>query len=325
MTQGADFRVYMKAINRTSGGNGPHLSEARMIAYYRGEMSAAEHGAAEAHLIGCEECVALFRSARDFLEPVSAEDKEVTAAETDEAWQSLLQRVEIHDSKTAGRTPGTVVSHDFMRARERISAATLALAASLVLSLGAAGWFIWRMSQERQSRQQSQELARQSENRQRELEKRVAQLEQSGGEQLKQERDLRLAAEAERDELQDQLAANQLARQDVPVYTARLTSERAGDTEANLHLNTVAPTLRLQLMISKPYEFPEYAIELFDEGGQMVRRISKVRPTGNAGALSVRLNRATLRAGKYKLRLFGRRGKTEQQLGDHVLSVTVGR
>lgn len=326
MTQGENFRAHMKAVNRTSGSNEPHLSEAQMIAYYRGEMSAAEHETAESHLVRCEQCVALFRSSRDFLEPASAGETKVTAAETDEAWQSLLPLLQNEPQTKASSSESTVVTGDFQRGRVKpLSRVTLALAASLLLSLGGVGWLVWRVAQERQVHRQSQELARQTENKQRELEQRLAQLEQSGGDQLKRERELRLAAEAERDQLQDQLASNQVARQDVPVYIARLTSERAGDSEVKLHLNTVAPTLSLRLLISKPYEFPEYAIELIDERGQLVRRISKVRPSGDAGALSVRLNRATLRAGKYRLRLFGRRGTTEQHLGDYVLLVTVGR
>jgi hypothetical protein len=317
MRQEEEFRAYMKVVNRTSS-NEPHLNEAQLIAYYRGEMSGADHEAAQAHLVGCQQCVALFRSVRDFLEPVSAEENEITDAETNEAWQSLSQRLKIQ-----GRTDTVVTSHDFTRARnKRVSIVSLALAASLFLSLGATGWLSWRVAQERR---QSQELATQSENKQRELEQRLAQLEQSGNDQIKHERELRLAAESERDQLQHQLATQPQAEQDVPVYIARLTSERGTGEEVKLHLTSAAPALKLQLMIGKPYEFPEYAIELFDERGQIIRRITKVRPSGNAGALSVRLNRTTFQAGKYRLRLFGRRETAEQQLGDYVLAVTVER
>jgi hypothetical protein len=80
-----EFRTYMKAANGSSDDR--HLTEAQVIAYCRNEMSVAEHEAAETHLVGCEQCITLFRNARDFLEPAGEDEKEVTAAETDGAWR----------------------------------------------------------------------------------------------------------------------------------------------------------------------------------------------------------------------------------------------
>ena len=74
---------------------------------------------------------------------------------------------------------------------------------------------------------------------------------------------------------------------------------------------------RLRLLISKPYEFPEYAIELADESGRVVSKVSGLRPAGEDGALSFRVNR--LNAGKYSLRLFG--GREKKQLGEYGVSV----
>ncbi|MEK6281812.1 MAG: zf-HC2 domain-containing protein [Acidobacteriota bacterium] len=318
----------MKAANRTSGNHeDQHLGEERMIAYCLGEMSAVEHEAAEAHLVGCEQCIALFRNARDFLEPARTNEEEVTATETNEAWRSLLERVQVEASTSTRSRETTVVTGDFHRPRDKkfLSRVTLALAASLLISFGALGWLTWRYRQERESRRQSQEAAMQLESRQRELEQRLAQVEQSGGDQLKRERDQRLAAETKRDQLQAQLAAAQQAWQNVPVYTARLSSERGAEDDLRLHFTTAAQAMLLRLFINKPYEFPEYAIELFDQRAEMVREISGLRPTGDDGALSFRLDRATLSAGKYRLRLFGQRGKEKKQLGEYGLSVTVGR
>jgi len=104
-----------------------------------------------------------------------------------------------------------------------------------------------------------------------------------------------------------------------------LTSERGGEDDLRLHFPPAAQAALLRLIISKPYEFPEYAIELLDQRGEMVREISGLRPTGDDGALSILLNRATLRAGKYRLRLFGQMGKTKKLLGEYELSVQAGR
>jgi len=165
----------------------------------------------------------------------------------------------------------------------------------------------------------------QSASRQRELEQRLSQLEQSGADQVKREREQRLAAEAERDQLQALLAATQPGRTNVPVFQFRLSSERGGEDDLRLNFNSGTQTVKLRLFRNKPYEFPEYAIEFIDQRGEVVREISKLRPAAGDGALSVLLNRGTFSTGKYKLRLFGQQGNTKKQLGEYGLSVTVAR
>lgn len=329
MTHREEFRAYMKAANRTSGNDSDsHLSAAQMLALCRGEISAPEREAAEAHLVGCEQCIVLFRSARDFLEPARADEKEITAAQTNQEWQSLLQRMQPAASEEAERVGANIAQGDFHRPREKklflASWVPLALAASLFICFGAIGWLTWRLSEEQQSRRQSQEAAVQLENKQRELEERLSQLEQSGGDQLKRERDQRLAAEAERDQLETQLAAAERSWQSIPVYPLTLSSDRGAEEDLQLHF-TAAPAARLRLSISKPYEFPEYTVELIDQRGKIVRERSGLRPSGDDGALNLLLNRAAFSTGKYKLRLFGQQGKTRKQLGEYELSVIVGR
>lgn len=324
MTHREDFRAYMKAADRTSSSNGDsHLTEAQVIAYCRHEMSEAEHEAAEAHLVSCEPCITLFRNARDFLEPARDDEKEITAAETGEAWRSLWQRV-LSEFSTNDRTRETagVVSVDFPRAREKKmpSVVPLALAASLLISFGALGWQTWRLLRERQSRRQSQEIVMQLEEKQRELEQRLAQSERSTAEQLKQEREQRLAAEAELDQLQARLS--QQSHENVPVFIARLSSERGAEADVRLRFTGATRAARLRLFISKPYEFPEYAIELVDQRGRIVSRASGLRP-GDDGALSLRVNRSAFSTGRYRLRLF--EGKERKQLGEYGVSVTVDR
>lgn len=322
MKRREDFRSYMKAVNRTSGSNDDrHLTEAQVIAYCRGEMSPAEHELAEAHLVSCEPCLTLFRNARDFVEPARDDEEEISAAETDAAWATLWREVQGNASTDVpeGKT-ATVVAGNFDRSRDKtlLARATLPLAASLLISLGLLGWQTWRFFSERRSRQQSQEIAAQLQNRQRELEQRLTQLEQSGGEQLQQERDQRRAAEAERDELQARLS--QLGHEDVPVYTARLSSERGAEDDVRVRFGGATKAARLRLLISKPYEFSEYAIEFVDGSGRVVTKASGVRPSDDDGALGLRINRSAFSTGKYLLRLFG--GKERKPLGEYGVSVT---
>lgn len=327
MTHREEFRAYMKADNRTSGGNDErHLTEAQVIAYCRNEMSAAEHEAAEAHLVTCEQCITLFRNARHFLEPARDDEQEITAAETDEAWRSLWQNVR-SETSTNGPTAAaaTVVSGDFQggRGNKRLTRITFALAASLLISFAALGWLTWRLFSERQSRRESQETAMQLEEKQRSLEQRLAEVERTSDDQLKREREQRLAAEADRERLQDQLASVQQSNQEIPSYLVRLSAERGAADDVRLRLTGASKSARLRLLINKPYEFPEYAIELVNQEGRIVLQASGLRPAGDDGALSLRFNRSSLSAGSYRLRLFG--GKDKRQLGEYGFSVTVDR
>jgi hypothetical protein len=321
MTYGEEFRAYMKAANRTPGNDNRHLSEAEMIAYCRGEGSEIEREAAQAHLVACEQCIALFRSASDFLEP-EREDEKISTIEINQEWRSLSKRVGIPSADNAVAET-SVVKGEFQGSRDKKffldSRITLAMAACLLISLSAVGWLTWRFWQERESRRQSQEVASQLERKQQELEQRLSQLEQSGGEQLKREREQRLAAEVERDRLQALIAGAQPDKLDSPVYL-RLSAERGSGQELQLKIMNAA---QVRLLINKPDAFSDYTVELLNQDGKVVRNISSLRPHGTDRALSFRLKRGTLSTGKYKLRLFGQEGKTQKQLGEYGLSVTV--
>ena len=324
MEHGEEFRIYMKAANRDqSNQNDPHLSEARMIAYYRGELSEAERDATQAHLVTCAKCIALFRSLGDFLEPASADEEDITAAETNQQWQSFLQRVKITSQENVTKPGTSVVQGDFKASRDKNvlfnSRSTLALAASLVISVGTAGWLAWSFWQERQSRRQSQQMAAQLESKQRELEQRLAQLTESGADEIKREREQRLAAEAERDKLHDLLAAARPPGDDTRIYPFTLSSDRGAAEELQLKLSSSA---EVHLLISKPGAFVRYEVAILDEGGRILRKFSGLRPRGVGRALSFRLNRGALSPGKYRLRLLGQQGSTSTELGEYSLMVT---
>ena len=325
MTPGAEFRAHMKAVNGTTGNDKRHLNEAEIVAYYRGEMPEAEREAAQAHIVECEQCVALFRSARDFLEPAAADEAEVSTGDTENAWRSFWQQAQ--SASEVGEAGRNIVQAEFQRPGERdvarSSRLTLALAASLLISFGILGLLGGRFWQQQKTLRESREAALQLENKQRELEQRLSRLEQSG-DQLKQEREQRLAAEAERDQLKSLLASVQPNHPNIPVFPFRLTLERGSEEELRLTFKKSVPAVMLRLFQNKPYEFSEYAIELVDQRGQVVRTISRLRTTGD-GALSVLLNRGTLSTGKYKLRLFGQAGVTRKPLGEYGLAITVER
>lgn len=327
MTHGEEFRTYMRAANSDqSPQSDPHLSEMRMIAYYRGEMAEVEREATQAHLISCSECVALFRSLTDFLEPARADEESITATETNQQWESFLQRVKIPSPKPGDKARTSVVRGDFKHSRDKKflldSRVTLAMAATLLISLSALGWLAWRFRHEQQSRRQSQEVAAQSESKQRELEERLAQLTERNANEITREREQRLAAEAERDRLQDLVATARPPGDDTRVYPLTLSSERGSGEELHLKLGSAA---EVRLLISKPGAFRQYEVELLDQGGRIVRKFKGLRPQGVDRALSFRLNRGALSPGKYRLRLLGRERNSSTQVGEYGLSVTGSR
>lgn len=325
MTNEEQFRAYMKAVSGAMIEDEQHLSEARMMAYCRRELPAAEREAAQSHLVNCEECVALFRSVRDFVEPAGPDDEEIDAAQTETAWQSLLQCVQ--ETKPVDLAETNVLHPNFSRRRANMSSkgsgVTLALAAALLISFGVLGLLGWRLWQEQESRRESQQAALELANKQRELEQRLSQVEQSGADQLKREHDQRLAAEAERDQLQSLLASLQPERAIIPVYPFTLSSERGAAEDLSLSFKKGISAVKLRLFRSKPYEFPEYALELIDQRDQVVRQISGLRPGRTDGALSLQLNRATFATGKYKLKLFGKQGTTRQPLGEYGMNISL--
>lgn len=327
MTQGEEFRTYMRAANNDqSRPSDPHLSEVRMIAYYRGQLAEVEREATQAHLVSCSECVALFRSLNDFLEPACDDEDVITAAETDQQWESFLRRVEISSPKASDESRRSVVQGDFKYSRDKKflldSRVTLAMAASLLISMGALGWLAWRVRHEQQSRRQSQEVAAQLESKQRELEQRLAQLTERNANEITREREQRLAAEAERDRLQDLVATARPPGDDIRVYPLTLSSGRGSGEELHLKLGSAA---EVRLLISKPGAFRQYEVELLDQAGRIVRKVKGLRPQGVDRALSFRLNRGALSPGKFRLRLLGRERNSSTQVGEYGLSVTGSR
>lgn len=205
------------------------------------------------------------------------------------------------------------------------SPGALALATGLLLSFGLLSLLAWQLWQERREKEQAQQLAAHYDDSRKELAQQLSQLEQAGGEQLKQEREKRVAAETLAEQLKTQLNASQAGQQNIPVYARRLSAEKGAGDELSLSIPAHTQAFILTLFKSKPYEFPEYAVEIIDQRGQKVRELTGLRPVGDEGTLNLTLNRAAFEAGKYQLRLFGQRGKARQSIGQYELSVSYAR
>ena len=79
----------------------------------------------------------------------------------------------------------------------------------------------------------------------------------------------------------------------------------------------------LSLDIYNPYEYPEYVVEIFDQHGQRVKEISRLRPVGAVKTLNLTLNRRSLKEGKHHLRLSGRRGGIKKKIEEYSFSLNL--
>jgi hypothetical protein len=299
----------MKAARaKSDDGDGRHLSEAEMIAFCQERMAAAEREAARLHVLQCDECLQLFKDVNDFFEPRREGEIEAGELQFRRAWKEFWP-----------------LAQDIKKATEDVSEpprATwrMATAAGLLLMLGLAAAFALR---EKEGKERAQRQIAQMQNEQSKLEARLGQIERNAGDQLRQEREQRAQAEAHAQTLQTRLNELRQARQNVPTYSRMLASEKGGRDD--WRLSVPAKTFWLRLTISKPYEFPEYSIELLDRQGRGVAERQRLRPV-DTGYLSFALSRSEAPTGNYSLLLYGHRGKSKRKkLGEYELSLSYSR
>ena len=303
----------MKAARaKSDDGDGSHLSEAEMIAYCQGRI--AEREAARPHILQCDQCLQLFKDVNDFFEPQREDEIEVGELQVRRAWKEFWVQAQCTQETMAGAIEP---SHSgYSRVIWLIAAA-----AGLLLMLGLAAVFAWR---EKEGKEQAQRQIAQMQNDQSKLEARLGQIERNAGDQLKREREQRDQAEARAQALQNRLNDLQQARQNIPIYERMLSSEKGGGDDWRLSIPATVTTFWLRLTRNKPYEFPEYSIELLDRQGRIVAKRQGLRPVG-IGYLSFALSRSEAPSGKYSLLLNGHRGKSKRGLGEYELSLSFSR
>ncbi len=326
---------------QTPEGN-DHPSAQQVAAWLSGASSVAERPGLEQHFIQCAECRAQMAMSGQARQPDGALQQSPEFAgllqlgeqAARQAWQERRafaeaapqpppRDVEPHRQWWKLWTRGPAVEPQragFFGSRSAFAFATL-----LLLSFGLLSLLAWQLWRERQEKAQAQQLAAQYDESRKELAQRLSQLEQAGGAQLEQERAKLVAAETLAEQLKTQLNASQAAQQNIPIYERRLSAEKGTGDELRLSLPAHTQAFTLKLFKSKPYEFPEYGLEIIDQRGQRVQELSGLRPVGDEGTLNLTLNRATLAAGKYQLRLFGQRGKARQKIGQYELAVSYSR
>src|SRR5262249_59996146 len=104
-----------------------------------------------------------------------------------------------------------------------------------------------------------------------------------------------------------------------PVYSIGSASIRGRQEDSLVSITPTTRTFILSLDIYNPNEFPEYVVEIFEQHGQMVKKIFGLRPVGREKPLNLTLDRESLKEGKHLLRLSGRRVR------EKILPITVSR
>jgi hypothetical protein len=315
MDRNQELRVYMKAARaKSDDGNGRHLSEAEMIAYWHERTTAAEREEARLHILQCDHCLQLFRDVSDFFEPRREDEEEIDQLQIHRAWNNFLPHVRNERKMAAG----------IVERVRRISFPSVAwqLAAGLLITLGLAPVLVWR---ERQERQQAQLQIAQLQSRQQDLEARMSQAERTASDQLGQERERRAEAEARLKELQIQLDGLRQSQQNTPIFSIGSGSIRGQQDDSLVSITRATKTFILSLDIYNPNEYPEYVVEIIDQHEQKVKEISGLRPVGAGKTLNLTLDRGSLKEGKHLLKLSGRRGGIKKKIEEYGFLLSLSR
>jgi hypothetical protein len=313
MDRNEELRIYMKAARAEFyDGDERHLGKDEMIAFCQERMAAAGREAARRHIIQCDHCLQLFKDVNDFFGPPREDEVEVGELQVRRAWKEFWLQAKDMQETTAGAIE---------LSRGGFSRVIWPMAAAASLLLGLATVFAWR---EKEGKETAQRQIAQMQNEQSKLEARLGQIERNAHDQLRLEREQKAQAEARAEALQNRLHDLQQERQNILIYGRVLSSEKGGGDDWQLSIPGAAKTFWLSLTRSKPYEFPEYSIELLDQQGRSVAGRQGLRPIGS-GYLIFALSRSEAPAGKYSLLLYGHRGKSKRELGKYELSISFSR
>jgi hypothetical protein len=120
-------------------GDGGHLSDAELLELQQGQLSTARLASVQQHLFVCRECLQAFKDLSDFFTPPQADEAALSEKQIETGWQELKERL-----------PRSAASFQTVPASARVATASrvwLPLAAGLLVTLGLAGFLIWRQQQ----------------------------------------------------------------------------------------------------------------------------------------------------------------------------------
>jgi hypothetical protein len=286
---------------------GRHLGEEELIAYQQGRLDADEREKSQSHLVRCSVCRDAFRDLTDFFEPAREGEEVISEAEIRREWKALRRRI-WPEEKPADRASGLGLAGLLRWPRT-----AFALAAALVLAITMTGaWALWL-------RQEKQQLARQLQTEQSAWAERLKQLEQEN-------RGLQEQVGAAKQNYEAQLAELRRPLLNAPiydVYSQQSIQRSGGDSKGNpVKVPQKARRFTLILNGEGQSQYPDYVIEIIDPKGQSVLKEGGLI-RDSLGNFSIELDRASMSAGKYRLKLYGQTDKRSQEMAEYVVWLTM--
>lgn len=314
-----------------------HIGEEQMIAFYEGEIGAAQRETIAEHLSECAECTRLLRNVGNFLRPMSQNEEPISEAKIAEGWGQLWAQVKKETTAplilSEKEQPGKVIPFPVKKNRPLIPVARLAIAASLLLSVSSTGYLAWRVQQEKQSAEYARREVAKVRDEQRQQAVQIESLSQILNQ--KNERSIvagnkmgalpnlmgnEKAIASPAPLLQSMIAANLDTLQNIQPEEFFFGYERASGG-MSLEFATDVQAKLLVMTVNNPLSFQEYEIELLDESGQLAQSAKKLKPIGDENTLNLLIRRTGLKNGDYRLVRYGLNEQGKQKLDEQELTI----
>ena len=320
-----ELHRYMKVIFEESADNlGPHLSDAELIAYQKGELDDLKRKLAQPHLAACAQCVRAFKDVNDFFAPAADDEAEADEFEVRRQWHEFRRRF-LPSDQFAAENAANEVKRPMPAAR-----LFMAAAAGALLAVGAAS--IWVIKY----RTENEALAKKVQAERDELQASVGRLQDENrrlGERLQssetQVSDLRERLERER--MRRTVASPDAALPLTNTQSFELSPDSVFRSAENSRPNNLAAwpsanSFHLVLLVNSlnKDDYSEYALDIFDRLGRLVgKRENGLKPQqARFNHFSITLPRNRLKEGRYKLSLLGRTTSGWREIARYDLTIT---
>ena len=271
--------------------------------YVRHELKPAERSAFQEHFFACEPCFDQVQMTAKFIAGVQRSSRVGVLAES------------AREATSVGGAASWWASW--------FNPAFAIAATACLLLAGALGWIVFNqipklreeIAQERQAREQ---LAREKE-----------QSQQTAQTALEKERQQAAQEKAAREKLEGQIARHQSpapvtmpsrpnteTRANVPVVILESTRDTQAGTNFQLPENANALTLWVEVEAGD--RFDGFQMQIFDASGRAIKTINGLK-ANSYGALAASVSTQQLQAGKYLVKLFGRKNQQKELVGDYDL------
>ncbi|HEY2933256.1 MAG TPA: zf-HC2 domain-containing protein [Acidobacteriota bacterium] len=302
MDKSEEWRRHISATwKEFASGPGGHLSEEELVLYHRGQLKDAEQARVEAHLAECAACLEMLADAAEFVQSVSEGAAVPADTAPDRGFEALWRRLYPQDSTSDRRRQRPAGFWSSSRALLPLAACLLA---ALALTL------IWTLSLRQENRRLS-ELAGGA--------GRLGNVERQNRSLQEQNRRLQDQLGENRQRLESELAELRQPEVNVLVRNIYPREDRQRSAAAGeLNRIRVPRGARTFVLILSGYDqgYKDYDIEIDDQAGRVVWKAEAVKG-GEAGDLSLKLDRTVMNQKKLVVKFFGRRAGQLRKIAEY--------